>query len=178
MLKTGKGSVVVSVLALICIAAALVFSFVSVVSTQFGAVQQAAVLLRIAALIYAALYILTGHSKTNAASYKIFGYVFALAQIAGLAAASSRGAAYTSLLLSALILALILILTVSKDLGKSNSLTLCGVLFLLTVLHSVMMIGSFGVSALGGQLVKLLLALLYDLMTVAKYQDKAARGSK
>jgi len=178
MLKTGKGSIFVSILALICIVAALGFSVYSVVSTEQTVAVQFATLLNIAALIYAAFYISAGHNKANASYFKSYGYVLAMSQIAIVAAGAAIGASYLSILLGALLLAAIVVLTVSKDLGKANSLLLCAVMIILTLLVTFSLYSTLGMQAVLSSLIKLLLVLLFTFMTFAKYQDKAARGSK
>jgi len=179
MLKTKNATYkVILIVALICIVAALVESAICVSNAAFGVTMQVVCVCNIAALIYAAFYILAGYNKDNANFYKIFGAIYALAQIVDLAFLGTVNAGYVVMLFAALILAAILVLVFSKDLGKQKSMTICIVLVALTAALTICAASGVLVEVVGMYWVKLVLACLYTLMTFAKYVDKAARGSK
>ena len=179
MLKTKNSTYkVILILSLICIAAGLVLSALSITGNDSNLPQQIACLFNIAALIYAAYYILAGYSKDAAKYYKTYAAIFALAQVAALSAIGATANSYIGTLLSALTLAAILVLLFSKDLGKQKSMSLCVALLVLVVLSFISALVNEGwISVVMFPIiVRFVLACILTIMTVAKYIDKAARG--
>ena len=182
MLKTKNATYkAILIFNLLCIVAALVLCALSIVDATSNLAQQIACLFQIAALIYAAYYVFAGFTKDAAKYYKTFAAIFALAQIASLSSLSANANSYFGSLLSALTLGLILVLFLSKNLGKKTSLILCGILVVVVVLSLIAALveGGFTTGAVIFPIIaRFVLAALLGIMTFAKYIDKAARGSK
>ena len=179
MLKTKNSTYkAILILSLICIVAGLVLSALSITGNDSNLPQQIACLFNIAALIYAAYYILAGYSKDAAKYYKTYAAIFALAQIASLGAIGANSSSYLATVLGALTLATILVLLFSKDLGKKKSLSLCIALLVLVALSFCSSLAAVGWSSafMFPIIVSFVLACILTVMTVAKYVDKAARG--
>jgi len=179
MLKTNNtGRKILVIVALILLVGGLVITALAAVNVGKLAAQVEC-LCFFAALIYAAYYILSGYSKNAAKYFKTYCGVFAVAMLAALAANGTESVGYFSTLFSAIAFALVLILMLSKDLGKELSMyACCGLIACLAVVMIFSASAGADTAALGLCLVQLILGLTLTLMTVAKYIDKAARGTK
>ena len=177
MLKTkNAGYKAIVIITLILLVAALVVTgFIAVKCGDLA--TQVACLLEFAALIYAAYYILSGYSKDAAKYYKTYSYVLAVALLLALAAISKNANDYLVSLLVTLQFAIVLVLGLSKDLGKKNSMYLCYAYLLVCVIGFALSFAG-GLMTIGYSVVQLIFAIVITVMTVAKYIDKAARGTK
>ena len=177
MLKTkNPGYKAIVVISLILLIAGLVITgFVAVKCGNLA--DQVVCLLAFATLIYAAYYILSGYGKDAARYYKIFTFVLAAVLLVALAAVGKNTDRYLVSLLLTLQLVLVLVLGLSKDLGKKNSMYLCYAYLLICVIEFAMSF-SGALIDIGFSAVELIFAIVMTVMTVAKYIDKAARGTK
>ena len=77
-------------------------------------------------------------------------------------------------------LVIVLVLLLVKNLGKTKSLVLCGILFVVNVvmLLNTIISGDYLAITIMNHIVNLDLACLYGTLTYAKYLDKTERGTK
>ena len=177
MLKTkNSGYKAIVIITLILLIAALVITALVAVKEDHLP-SQIACLLEFAALIYAAYYILSGYSKNAAKYYKTYGFMIAGAFVFALAAITQATNDYFATLVVAIQLTIVLILTMIKDLGKKKSMGLCYAYLLVAVIGLALSFAG-GLIAIGYAVVELIFAIVMTVMTVAKYIDKTARGTK
>lgn len=143
-------------------------------------------ILIIVALVSALFYIFLGYKKDAAHYFKLFLYLFALAQLVSIVNATFNPEHTTlSVALAALTYAPVLILASAKDLGRRVSLILCGIVI---AVYLFIFVGaaftypgslrgdtSFGTFVLIRDGALLLLSLIMGVITFAKYVDKAER---
>jgi len=141
--------------------------------------------LLVIALLAAMIYLGLGYSKNAAAFYKCFMFCFMVSEGLLIVAASMISAipGWISLLL-VIGLTFCVMLTTCKDLGKRNTviavtgLTLCKAILLIYNLPGLEAMGAARIGILANLVARLLLAVTAGVMVLAKYRDKAARGSK
>ena len=167
---------VIMALMLVCLAGGIILCVVGVGKDVGNLGGQICNLFNIIALVFAGFYLLAGYRKDAAKCYQVFGALFALSQLLSIAAVSKNGDYWTTLL-SALALTMILVLFLSKDLGRTKSLTFCGIMLVcFIVLFILLAVQGGGSGAYCRLSVQVILSLLYGVMTVAKYLDKVERG--
>ena len=145
--------------------------------------------LELAALVLALFYLFKGYKKAAAKYYHWFLVSFTIAVVFNLGfdiiAATLNG---VTAILGLGIYGMLCILAVAKDLGKKNSMIL-GVLILAEsiILLVVTLVYTPGIIRGGDALttqgiiragVQQCMAIILNVMIIAKYKDKAARGSK
>ena len=188
MLKT-KNPVfrIVLIIILLCLIGCIIFGVQTAVSPQTDIYMQISSLCALPAMIFAAYYMLAGYSKGSAGYFKFFLFLFAIYLLSVLVADIAQGRV-SGIVLTALSLAVVLVMLIGKNPGKKVSLTLCVVVILVCALEVLLMCCQqptlfsdsdpagkllLGRSATGG-----LLACLMGVITFAKYVDKEARGTK
>ena len=139
----------------------------------------------IVALLAALYYILMGYSKNASAYYKLYGALYALSALVSIFNVSHNNQAtvYTTVL-SALVFAFVLVMTLSRDLGKRNSFIICGLTFACAAIQVVL--GFVDIPATNEEkpliIIRLVagvvMASMLGVMTFAKYVDKAQRHTK
>ena len=132
------------------------------------------------ALLAGASYICYGYEKVGAKSYKAFMILYAFAQlscIVGAALMEPSNAIY--IVSSAIVYGPILLLALSKDMGKKVSYNLAGIIVGLQLLVFVgSLISKDAVFHGSRTLSNLILAVTACVMVWAKYDNKASRGTK
>ena len=146
-------------------------------------------LLSMIAMCSSLMYVFYGYKKNVSSYFRGFMFTYALSQLAGIviASGSSDGTGLGALLVGA-IYGPLLVLALASDLGKKKSLILCAVV---VVLQLGVFVGAVittpglirGGTPLGTLYMmrahmQFTLAVSMTLMTVAKYTDKAIRGTK
>lgn len=133
----------------------------------------------ILALISAYVYVIKGAGKDSANYFKIFVYMFALSEFVYMIGSSNVSrfvCAYNAIAFS-----LILVIGLSKDLGKTKSYIFCGVIFVLRLISCINKIPDFFLcgDAVGLRTVgELAMASVLGVCMYAKYDDKKERYSK
>ena len=135
------------------------------------------------ALVFAAYYILMGYQKADAKFYKLFQTFFGFAQLVAILDIGITVGEYLPVLISCLLFGLFIYMVLIKNLGKQRSQILCLVIFVLSVLDLLAGVSKVPCTDMYGTLVlirniaKILLTIMFCIMTYAKYLDKAARGT-
>ena len=140
-------------------------------------------IIAILALISGFIYLVHGYKKNAAAYYKGFVWILLIKEIITTVSGNIMS---SSLLMYVRVIDLVLltILTVGKDLGKTKSLTLVGLIFVgkmivfVNYLISLQSLG-LGVTARGVDSIgQIILTVTTCLMVIGKYLNKAERGTK
>ena len=140
-------------------------------------------ILTVLALIAALVYVLKGAKKNAAGYFKLFMAFYALAEFSSIISSSGQAVDQpAAVAVNAAIFALLILLTVGTDLGKTKSYLICGGILVLALVSLVGAIILFGGTALGLVLTlraaaNLVLAVLTCAMVIAKYVDKTRRGT-
>ena len=139
-------------------------------------------------LLFAVHYIVKGYSKDAAKYYKVYTAAFALCQIISIIGISTSAENAIAVLYPAIIFGFLILLMVTKDLGKKNSAIICGMIIFFSALAlatgiygcpGITLGGTmYGTLVLGRNAIQMLLGCLLGVMTFAKYSDKAERGTK
>ena len=179
---------VVAIFFLICLVCGIIFSVQTAVSPSSNIYMQISSLCALPAMLFSAYYMLVGYSKNAAGYFKAFLVLYAIYLLAVLVATVGSYSGLVALLLTAAVLALVMLLLLGKNLGKTVSLVLCVVALILCIGMMVITISQhpapFSGSDPAGKLLlnwsftETLLACLMGVITFAKYVDKAARGAK
>ena len=138
-------------------------------------------ILGILSFLFSTYYILYGYSKDDAKYYKICGWFFLLAYLLSLIGEIVYGKNAAAIILSSIAFVCICILVIGKNLGKTISLLLCVVTFVLNIATVIVVYcaaDSASVIITASAWSKLILAFVYGVCTVAKYIDKTERGAK
>ena len=163
------------ILGLILLAAAGCLTLVNIMKSINDPTSLITQILCLFSLIFAASYIAGGYSKDNARFYKNFGIVL-LASHAMIVPLCCLRDTTPIFIISLILLAVLFILVLSENLGKTVSLTLCAVLVLCEVIS--LFVTNDGIIPIFGMITKLVTYFMYGVFTYAKYVDKAARGSR
>ena len=142
----------------------------------------------IIALTVGMVYVFMGFTKDAAPYLRYFMGFAALSELASIADVANMNVTPFGACFGAVIYGVYIILTVGKDLGKKQSLLLCVILLVLSVVMLIGSISSFPGLVLGGNTqgtlymirsaAKVCLATTALLAIYAKYVDKASRGTK
>lgn len=134
------------------------------------------------------IYVLGGSGKNVAKYYKLFAILFALTEFIAFIGVAYVNNDLMRILVSAIILALVIILAVGKDYGRELSLSICVMLIIVTVVKMIYCLYNVPISSLDGATLSSLafmhnvssvvLSIIPLLMTIEKYIDKSQRGSK
>lgn len=140
------------------------------------------------AMIAAFYYVVMGYTKEHAWAYKAFLISYIGSALFSLYNSAQNSQNMLSVVVASLVFGLIIVIAVSKDLGKAKSFLVCGAIIVLCAVKLADTVvrhpGTwFGGTAFGSMLLiryisQLLMGIMLTLMTAAKYVDKRARGSK
>lgn len=131
-------------------------------------------------LIFAGFYIINGYRKDAAKYYKIYGLLLAVKYTIIVVHSIILGSLPFEIF-NALTLVIVLVLTLSSNLGKNKSFILCGLLVILRVICFVIriaLIQATNINSILSHMANIDLVCLYGIMTYAKYLDKTERGTK
>lgn len=140
----------------------------------------------IVTLLLGFYYVTRGYSKEQAWAFRSFMYCFALTMLMTVVFVGGNTDSMPAIALSTVMFGLICVIASGKDLGKKKSLWICALICVLgaaaliegLIRNPVTEIGGHGAAVAVRTVSNLLLGILLLMMTVAKYIDKAARGSK
>lgn len=158
-----------------------------------GAYYTVSAIAELCALVFAGFYYLRGFPKDAAKYYRLFMLFYAFTFLAETAAGAlthdSLGVSTDDpvmLIVTMILYGNVLILAVAKDLGRAVSLTLCAVsaAIYLVPLIGIWIPGTVDFATDAAKTANILLYVVWFaqacnalLMTLAKYMDKAARGT-
>ena len=177
MLRTDKPIYkVILVFNLLLIVAAVVLSVIALTGEGVTTARILGAIIKLAALLFAGFYIISGYHKDAAKYYKVYGILYMITIIFGTITCLNN---IPSVICNILIVLGIAPLVYVKDLGKTKSLGICTVILLLQIVIAIFL-WSNGIPTISKNniLMSLDLACLYGIMTYAKYLDKAERGTK
>lgn len=176
--------IVLVVLHLIALCFGVYAGFYTMFSKEAGIAMMVGAMCSLAAICASLMYLFYGYKKNAASYFRGFMIAYALSQLAGLVIAG-QNAEKTGLgvLLVGAVYGPVLVMAVAENLGKKKSYTLCAIAVLLQIGVLVGAIITRGSANVGGLFLmrgymQLTLAVSMMLMTVAKYEDKSARGTK
>ena len=132
------------------------------------------------ALIFAFIYFILGFKKDFASYHKIAMYFAAANALIVTVVSSNETNKYIAIAMCAVCFALVLILALAKNLGKTVSLILCAIIILIRfsgVLSYYLTVNTIDVT-LTLMVSQLVLALVILVATLAKYEDKQERHAK
>ena len=135
------------------------------------------------ALISGILYLTHGYKKNAAVYYKGYVLILLINEIFT-AVLGNVNESYLFKFVCIINLVLMTILTVGKDLGKTNSFTLVGLILigktilLINLISVSQAVGSMDVNMLLGMVGQIILTITTALMVCGKYLDKESRGAK
>ncbi len=177
---------VIFVLNIFCIVAGIAISIKNIFNPASGVLMCIGGILTIIAFLVAAVYVFKGYTKTAAFCFKLFTAVFALSLVLSIIGAAKIN--FVPALCECAALVLVLVITVKKDFGKSNSFSVCGVIAILAIANIIEVIklnpgvklsgNNYESLILGRSIAQFLLSYLFGIITYAKYLDKESRGTK
>lgn len=132
------------------------------------------------ALISGILYLTHGYKKNAAAYYKVY-IMFLLVFDIFSTISGNLDDSYFMKFVWVINLVLLTILAVGKDLGKTKSFTLVGLILVGKIIVFIGMLktfGSFDVNLVLGMVAQIVLIITTGLMVCGKYLDKESRGAK
>ena len=165
-----SGVASVAMLAAVC---ANVFVITKLLPGALDTVLSALLILTCVAGIH---YILAGCKKKEGAVY--YHWFMVLFSFVGLITLVSLSGSAVSVLCTAVAYGCLCVVAAAKDLGKAKSMALILAVVVATLVQSFLPVNAEGQDVLIRSWTVVLLALVSLLMTVAKYVDKASRGSK
>ena len=175
------------ILILVCIAG----SNHGIFSQESGIVLKLACGANMVSLLAAIHYVFMGYKKDAAGSYKTFLFFCAFSELLSVLLSASFEDQLSSTVgafLSALTYGIILVMAVGKDLGKTVSYILCGIIYAVRMFAFLSTFIAFPGITRGGTEINTiytlyaaasaLIAFLIGIFTYAKYVDKEDRGTK
>lgn len=156
--------------------AAIAFTFSDIFSRSGHLLAASCV--QLLALLSALFYCLYGYKKDTAIYYRTFMALYAFSEIMRIVTFSSIGNSFKTTLL-AIIFGALCVLAEAKDLGKKRSVAIGSIVFVMSVMLPLYNV--FIGKAIWGGISKysdIVLSIILCLMILAKYEDKAERGSK
>ena len=134
-------------------------------------------------LVSGFLYLTHGYRKNAAAYYKGFVWILLIKEIIS-TVAGNTSSVYLNKFIWTICLVLLTILTVGKDLGKTKSFTLVGlilagkIILLINYISIMDALGAAGISVVMDMVGQIILTITTALMVCGKYLDKESRGAK
>ena len=180
MLRTDKPIYkVILVLNVLLIGACLYALISGMISTPMSkTIFKVSLILKIASLVFALIYMLYGYRKNANLYYKGLLATITLLQLINLICLIYLGKDIVFVTISAIMFGILLVLTIGNDLGKTKSLVLTSILFILQT-YEVFVVYSKTITAESiSYLTSLEIICLAGIMTYAKYLDKTERGTK
>lgn len=173
-----KKNLPVTVLHLLCMAAALALDLWAVFQKGIGFLAVFSMVLLMAALAFGVLYTLYGYKKQAAPYYQLFMALYAFINLLNIVALAVGEASQPfPLLLRVDILMLTVILASAKDFGKARSYLVTGLLLLCALVLTAYSFVTGSASVWAQALGEMMLAATSLLMVLGKYADKDARGT-
>ena len=173
--------IVLVVLHVIALCFGVYAGFYTMFSKEAGIAMMVGAMCSLAAICASLMYLFYGYKKNASSYFRGFMIAYALSQLAGLVIAG-QNAEETGLgiLLVGAVYGPVLVMAIAENLGKKKSYILCGIAVLLQIGVLVGAVLTRGTAEVGGiflmrAYMQLTLAVTMTLMTVAKYEDKAAR---
>ena len=180
MLRTDKPIYkVILVLNIALIGACLYALIHGMITTPLSStISYISLILKIVSLVFALVYMLYGYRKNVNLYYKGLLATITLLQFINVACLVYLGKGSIATVISAVMFGLLLVLTIGNDLGKTKSLVLTSLLFILQayIAYRSYFVGRSAESITS--LTSLEIICLAGIMTYAKYLDKAERGTK
>lgn len=131
-------------------------------------------MLGLAAALY---YCIRGYRKDAAKFYKLFVYLYILSRLMGVAFFAGKGNVLDTVCM-AVVIGAAGILAVAKDLGKTKSQMLGLAILLASFIPTIInFIHGAIIRSLSGCISFCVVAILLNLLVLAKYEDKAERGT-
>lgn len=169
---------------LVLISVALVLEFLKLIRPAESVITQIDMLLCMAAMLPALLYILSGYRKSAAQFYKVFMYMFAASCLCSLAndviyTIIDHYTAYFSTVVRALVFVGALLLAFIPNFGKRKSLGVAYGILALELVNSIRLVVRYGgnfaliVKSVSG----VVIACVVCMFVLCKYADKDARGT-
>lgn len=153
--------------------------FNAFVQTNTNIWQTIEIVADLIACVVALFYLIEGYSKGLAKRYKLFLIVTAINAFAVTVLSLGEKTPILSMIMCSLAFIILLVLSLSKNLGKTKSYICCGLLFLIRfsglISNIVMMNGKLPAINFALFLSQITLAILVFVSTYAKYTDKALR---
>ena len=181
MLRTDKPIYkVILILNLLLIVTGIVLCIIRIASPDANATTIINRVLAIAVLVFGGFYIVKGYTKGAAKYYKLFGLIYALKLISHILTSITNPGMTFANVCNIVSLVIVLVLLLVKNLKKTKSLILCGILVVVNVvmLLNTIISGDYLAITIMNHIVNLDLACLYGTLTYAKYLDKTERGTK
>lgn len=150
-------------------------------ATGHSLMAKAVILVHFISYFAGLLYAFSGYKKDAAKYYKVFMFFVAVSEVLSFVGKLTRSEpALITTILSGICVAIALSLTFIKDLGSKMSVSLCSICL---AIHSFNLIytiinASTKFQAISGPLSDFMLLVIALVFVLAKYEDKAARGSK
>lgn len=189
MLKTDKlGYKIMLIINLVFAAACAVGAIYVVVNPgkDSAAIMPASDLCALIAIFAALYYIFLGYRKNAARYFKFFSIALSAAALFAAIGVGMHGDGLNNIVCYAAVCIFALILTVTRNFGKTASVICCvlsvafaliGLVFVLTGQMSGITAGeAYAVACLIRGVTYVVLAALFLLLTLAKYMDKVERG--
>ena len=177
MLRTDKPIYkVILVLNLLLIVAAAVLTFIGISGEGVTTTRIVGAIIKLAALLFAGFYIVSGYRKNAAKYYKVYGTLYMITVIFGTITCLNN---VPSVICNILIVLGTVALVYVKDLGKTKSLAICDALLLLQIVIAIFLwTNDIPTISKNNIFMSLDLTCLFGILTYAKYLDKAERGTK
>ena len=180
MLRTDKPIYkAILVFNLLLIAAAVALGIINLSGDGATLTRTLAIIARLLALLFAGFYIISGYVKDSAKYYKLFGIFYMFSMIIEMIACLTNTAFTMDIISIVLDIVCIFALVFVKDLGKTKSFVICGILVILQIICTILVYleGDPTIVKID-TFMGIDLACLFGIMTYAKYLDKDERGTK
>lgn len=133
------------------------------------------------AYFFGLLYAFSGYKKDASKYYKLYMFLFSVSEIMSTISVVLRKEPSTiSTLLTGLCAVFALILTFGKDLGKNTTLSICAIclsIHIYNLIH-ILINSQTKFQAITNSLSNIVLVVIALVFIIAKYENKALRGSK
>ena len=180
MLRTDKPIYkVILVFNLLLIAIAVVLSVISISGSGATTTRLVSTIIKLASLLFAGFYIVSGYRKNAAKYYKVYGILYMFSIVLTLIACIKNTSSTLAIICNTLPVIGILALVFVKDFGKTKALITCAILVLLQIVCVILANAEGDPTIVKINIfMSMDLACLLGIMTYAKYLDKAERGTK
>lgn len=179
MVVNDKAKTIIKYVSVAALTFGLLLSIHNIEHTNNTIYEKLTCITLILSLLSAIVYCIYGYKKNAASYFKAFITFFALSRLPLIYTRVKMGGRVDRILLEAVVFAMLCILSIAKDLGKSKSILIAINNFLLTSHVTVTnIITNNKLNYLYGSIISTILSLILILMILAKYYDKQERGSK
>lgn len=177
----------ISIIHILLMVVLLIMNIMILIDNHAVMAMKVCTALCIVTIVFSSLYVLGGSGKNVAKYYKLFTIAFVATEFVAFVGVAYVNDDLTRILVSAIILALIIILAIGKDYGKELSLTICVLLIIVSCIKTIYCIYNFPATHIDNTVLTRLvwmhnisssvLSFLPLVMTIEKYIDKSKRGS-